>query len=177
MKKHLIKIIVFVFFITIGFLGYAVASKVTKKNTLKESIQKIPDFKLQTIAGDSFSNKNIKRGRATIFIYFNSECEYCQLEAEGISKIIDQFSNTQLLFISSEPSDKIKTFAINYKLSNYDNIHFLHDPEATFASKFEINSLPFSLIYNNQQKLIAKHKGIVKAQTLLEEITISELLK
>ena len=51
-----------------------------------------------TLKEELFSNKNLKPNQSTIFIYFNSECDFCQHEAQTISNHIDKFNAVQFVF-------------------------------------------------------------------------------
>ena len=130
----------------------------------------IPKFSYKTIEGKRFSNQDLKNNTTTVFIYFNSECEHCQSEAKQISDNIKKFVNVQLVFISFEEPKKIMGFAIKYKLIEYDNITFLCDKQVSFATTFDVNSLPTVIIYDKNKKLLEKIKGEVKIENIFKKI-------
>ncbi|MNE87226.1 AhpC/TSA family protein [compost metagenome] len=105
-----------------------------------------------------------------MFVYFNSECEFCNHEAEMIKENIVAFKDIQIVFISFEKPDGIKSFAQKHKLLNYDDIHFIHDIKADFAATFDVKSLPSIVLYDKNQKLIERFKGQVKAETILKKL-------
>lgn len=155
---------------SLAFMGYKVISKIKHKNEVAEHIKTIPAFSYPTIKGKLFSNKNLKENIPTVFLYFNSECEHCQSEAEQIRDNIRKFTNVQLVFISFEEQKKIMAFATKYKLLGYDNITFLCDKQVSFASTFDVNSLPTIVIYDKNKQLVAKIKGEVKIENILKKI-------
>lgn len=118
--------------------------------------------------GKKFSEKHLAENKAVIFIYFNSTCHYCQNEAEEIKKHQQALKNVQLVFVSEESPDAIRKFAEQYKLTGYDNIHFLVDEHGDFAKTFDASSIPYLLIYNKKQELVKKIKGQTKVAVLLK---------
>jgi peroxiredoxin len=168
MKKLLKILILFTVVLLLSYLGYGVLSKINHKTNVEVTLQQIPEFSFKTIENTTFSKANLKLKKATIFIYFNSECDFCQHEAQSISESISKFQDVQLLFVSTEPKDTIKTFAETYNLLQQSNIIFLHDSTDTFSNRFDATSIPYVLIYDAQQQLIKKHKGQLKAEAILE---------
>ena len=171
MKQFLKIIIPILVFGTLAFMGYKVISKINHKNEVAEHIKTIPAFSYKTIEGKPFSNKDLKENTPTIFLYFNSECEHCQSEAEQIRDNVKKFANTQLVFISFEEPEKITAFATKYKLLGHDKINFLSDSKVGFATTFDVNSLPTVVIYDKKKKLVAKIKGEIKVENILKKIS------
>ncbi|WP_396143758.1 peroxiredoxin family protein [Flavobacterium sp.] len=169
--KKLLKILIPILFIgALGYFGYQIYSKIQHKKEVAEHIKTIPKFEYQNINGDNFTNENLKEDIATLFIYYNSECDFCNEEAKMIKHNIDMFADFQLCFISFEKTEQIKEFANKYQLNTYDNVHFLCDSKVTFAATFDVKSMPCLVLYNKDQKLIEKIKGQVKAETILKKL-------
>ncbi|QNK78311.1 redoxin domain-containing protein [Winogradskyella sp. PAMC22761] len=152
------------------YLGYNVISKVKEKNKIAKQLEKIPEFEFLTLTQQPFTKVNLKPNTNTIFIYFNSECDFCQHEAQSISDNLDSFKNVQFMFVSTEPIAIIKQFSEQYNLNNQQNITFLYDNLGTFSSRFDANSIPYLLIYDKNQKLIKKHKGQLNAKGVLRTL-------
>jgi peroxiredoxin len=170
MKKQL-KIIIPILFISLfGYFGFQIYSKIQHKKEVAENIKVIPKFEYQNIKGGAFTNKNLKKDTPTLFIYFNTECEFCNEEAQMIKENIEKFKDFQLVFISFEKSDLIKAFATKYKLNNYVNITFLSDTKVSFSTTFDVKSLPCLVLYDKNQRLIEKIKGQTKAETLIKKL-------
>ena len=173
MNRHLKIIIPVVFIGILCYFGYQIYTKIHHKKQVAESIKTMPPFEYQDINDNLFTNANLKEHTPTLFIYFNTECAFCNEEAQMIKDNISKFTNFQLVFISFEQSSKIKEFAINHQLLNYDNITFLFDSKATFASTFDIKSLPCLVIYDKNKRLIEKIKGQTKVETLIKKLGIT----
>lgn len=171
MKKYA-KIILLVFFIgMISFLGYQIIFKINYKKDVAQNIKAIPKFSFQNIKGDNtFTNENLKKETPTIFIYFNTECEYCNTEAQTIKENITKFKDIELIFVSFEKPLLIKKFAKQHQLNNSDNVCFLYDSKITFAPTFDVNSIPCIILYDKNHQLIEKIKGQTKPEVLIKKL-------
>ena len=170
MKKILKIIIPILFICVLGYFGVQIYTKIQHKKEVAENIKTIPKFEYKNIKGGVFSNANLKKDTPTLFVYFNSECEFCNEEAQMIQANIMQLSAFQLVFISFEKPALIKAFAAKHQLNSYDNVTFLSDSKVSFATTFDVKSLPCLVLYDKNQKLIEKIKGQTKVETLLKKI-------
>lgn len=151
-------------------MGYKIYTKIEYKSSVAKQMKTLPEFSFETMDDKEFSNNDIQKNKAIVFIYFNSECMYCQLEIESIQSNIEEFKEAQLLFVSEESKEAIQAFAQEYQLNTYDYVTFLSDKEEDFSTHFGATSVPYILIYSPDQKLIKKNKGILKVDHILEAI-------
>ncbi len=167
MKKFLKVIIPILFISILAYFGYQTFAKINHKKQVAEHIKTIPSFMYETLEGKPFTQENIATNTPVLFVYFNSECDFCQHEAQLIKDNIEKLNNFQILFISFEPKENIQKFAEQYQLLSYANLTFIHDRKATFTTTFDVNSLPCLVLYNAQHQLIEKIKGQVKIEKIL----------
>ena len=171
--KSILKIIIpFLFTGLVAFMGYKVIAKINHKREVAEHIKTIPPFSYSTIKGKIFTDKDLREDTPTLFLYYNSQCEHCQNEAEQIRDNIKKFTTAQLVFISFEEPKKITAFAKKYKLIGYDNVTFLFDKQSSFATTFDVKALPTVVIYDKKKKLVEKTKGQIKVEKILAKLTI-----
>lgn len=170
MKKYLKIILPILFIGVIGFLIFQIASKINHKKEVAEKIKTIPNFNFQNINGRRFTNESLIKNTSTLFVYFNSECEFCNEEAEMIKENVEKFKNFQLIFISIEKPELIKSFATKHKLNECDKINFLSDTQVSFAPTFDVKSLPCLVLYDKDQQLIEKIKGQIKPEVLIKKL-------
>ncbi len=173
MKKTIKRVLVLLIILVLGFFIFIIISKTKQKREIANTIQTIPNFSFIKLNNDAFSNENLNKNIPTLFINFNSECDYCQIEAQSIKDNISELKDIQILFISSEPIEKIRSFGNAYKLREHKNIILLFDKNDIFSTLFDTNTIPTSLIYNKNQHLIKKHKGQLKASNIIKEINNS----
>ncbi|GFD83795.1 hypothetical protein KUL118_66570 [Tenacibaculum sp. KUL118] len=167
MKKKLKLVIGIVLVTIVIFLGYKITTKLNHKKEVAERIKTIPNFSFTTLNGENFTQNNLQN-KPTVFVYFNSECDYCQSEATKIQESLQDFKNVQLVFVSYEKKEQIIQFAKSYKLDNQKNVTFLEDTEAKFATIFDVNSIPYIVVYNKNQELLQKFKGATKIDNILK---------
>jgi peroxiredoxin len=170
MKKILKIVIPLLVLSLLAFMGYKVVSKINYKKQVAKNIKKMPAFSYLTLDNKIFRNENLEKGKPTLFIYFNSECDFCNHEAEMVQQNIEQLKDIQVVFISYEPVEKIKQFATKFNLLHHANISFLSDSKITFATTFDVKSMPCLVLYNKENNLIEKIKGQVKIETVLEKL-------
>jgi peroxiredoxin len=173
MKKYLKIIIPLAAIALFSFMSYQVVSKINHKNEVAQNIKTVPVFSYENMKGGFFTKEDLKKETPILFIYFNSECEYCNEETQMIKENMEELKDFQLVFISFEKSDLIKAFATKYQLTTYDNVHFLSDTKASFATTFDVQSLPCLVLYDKNQHLIEKIKGQTKVETLVKKLRIT----
>lgn len=168
MRKKLFLFLVLIFVLgLLGYLSYNIATKTKEKKEIEQQLQILQKFEFTSLEDTSFTSSDINTNLNTILVFYNSGCDFCHHEAEGISEYKNQFTDTQILFISEEPLDSIRKFAQNYQLNKPPQIQFFHDTHHFFTNQLAVSSVPFLLIYDKDQQLIKKHQGSLNAPTLL----------
>ncbi|WP_353167664.1 redoxin domain-containing protein [Flavobacterium sp.] len=169
--KHYLKIILPIVFVgLLGYFGFQIVTQINHKKQVAENIKTMPAFSYENVKGGFFSNENIIANKATLFVYYNSECEFCNEEAKMIQENRAKFSNVQLVFISNENPKEIIAFATKHKLNIDDTISFLSDRKMSFRTTFDVKSLPCMVLYNKDKQLIEKIRGQIKVETLLKKL-------
>lgn len=167
MKKTLKILIPIIVISLLAFMSYKVVSKINHKKQVAENIKQMPVFSYITLENKVFTQENLVQNKPTLFIYFNSECDFCNHEAEMVQQNIEQLKAIQVVFISYEPVEKIKQFATKFNLLHHANISFLSDSKINFATTFDVKSMPCLVLYDKDNNLIEKIKGQVKIETVL----------
>ena len=171
MKKYLKILLPLLFLGVLGYFGNQIVTKINHKKEIANNIKIMPSFTYQDVKGNTFTNKNLNPNMATVFFYYNSDCDFCNHEAQMVQKNMAKFKNYQLVFVSFEKPAKVKTFAQQYKLDICDNVTFAVDTQLTFASTFDVKSLPSIVIYDENNALVKQLKGQVKPEKIIELLT------
>lgn len=140
--------------------------KSTKESSVKAA-KNIPYFTFTTLDKKRFTKENLDSERTKFIYYFNSECEHCEKQGSWLAKEIEVLDNLEVIFISFEEMDAIKSYRDKYNFKR-DNITFLQDSRLTFSDKFGVEKFPSILIYNKNGKLVKKFEGETKVKELLE---------
>lgn len=169
MKRTVVKKVIIVVVVLFLFvMGVQVLKKLQHKEQVQQALAILPEFSFCTLEGGSFTNAQLPQNNKIVFIYFNTECEYCFYETKDISEQLERFKATTLLLVSNEKKEAIKAFAIKQNLQDKSQVIFLQDSTYTFAKQFEANSIPYILAYDAQGKLLLRHKGQLRAEKLLQ---------
>jgi len=170
MKKFIKLFLPIIILISVSYLGYRMVQISQNKKMHEERIIHIPVFELKTMKEKSFTNSDLKQDVPTVFLYFNSDCEFCQAEAEEIESNIKKFEGVQIIFVSNEPISQIKSFQQKYKLDGYDNVLFLCDYDYKLIELLSLKTIPSSFIYSKEGVLLSKNNGAIKVDYLLKSI-------
>ena len=169
MKRTVVKkVIIVVVVLFLAVMGVQVLKKLQHKEQVQQALAILPEFSFCTLEGASFTNAQLPQNNKIVFIYFNTECEYCFYETKDISEQLERFKATTLLLVSNEKKEAIKAFAIKQNLQDKSQVIFLQDSTYTFAKQFEANSIPYILAYDAQGKLLLRHKGQLRVKKLLQ---------
>lgn len=166
-KKIVLAVFVSILTLFVIFFGYKIYEKINSKEALKEKVKSIPFFELQTLEGVAFKNEDLEQNKNSLFVFFDSNCEICQIEGKAFSKTAHQFHSTHIYFISNESIEQILKFQKEKNLKQ-TNITFLQD-DGHFSSNYDVSSVPFICFYNKKDELVKIYKGAVNPKLILED--------
>ncbi|WP_297337125.1 redoxin domain-containing protein [Algoriphagus sp.] len=126
----------------------------------------VPSLIINNLDGKIANLKNFTTDIPSVLIYFNSSCPICQSEAELIKRNFRADSLTRFLWVSSESSEDIKNFAVQYKLDNLDTHRFYSDTLFRLASAFKLTGVPATFVYDAEGNLVNYSLGAVSMSDL-----------
>ena len=104
----------------------------------------------------------------TLLIYFNTECEHCQYEADEIKRSIKYFKEKKIVFISSENIKSIDEFSLTRGFNIYPFIYFVKIAPEDVYNTFGSIHAPHIFIYGKDRKLIKEFEGETKIEAILQ---------
>ncbi|MCY3999020.1 MAG: TlpA disulfide reductase family protein [Flavobacteriaceae bacterium] len=167
-KRRRLFVMVMSFLILLGIV--MIYNTHRKKEAIKQTIRTIQKFSLKQTTGDLFTQDSFTGANWKVFIFFHSECGFCQEDAQQLSAIKDSIKNTLFLWISSESFTQIKTFAEQYQLTEDHTVLFFQDQQGRLSDSWGIRSTPQFLVYNPQGELVKNHQGAWRMNHLMEQI-------
>lgn len=136
-------------------------------NTAK--FETIPSFNIHTIPDSSnYSNKNIKRNKPFILMFFSPDCEHCQHEVKELIANKSKFKNIPILLLSPANYAEIKTFYKEFGVAKMPNITVAHDDNYTMSRLYQLKTFPTMFIYDRAGKL---------TKTFVSNVAIPDILK
>ena len=156
MKKKLLIIIGLLVIGLLSWMGYSSIQKLSQKNKSEAIIQNLSSLTIKLDLNKASTDQ------PTIFMYFNSDCHFCQWEMKEIGENIKKFQKYQLLLASFEPKAEALDFLQQYNLAQY---YVEVDPDS--LTNTIRGGVPQIFIYRNG--ILQKHfKGEVKIEAILE---------
>lgn len=161
--KHKTKLIGFFLILTgiLSYLGMAIASKLEHKEEVKNTIDRLQEFKYISLNG---SSKGLEKSNIpTVIFFFSPECEHCRAEAKLVSQHTADFEKAKVYFFSSEDLESIKRFAEDYHLEPFEvgQVDYMQ-----VAYPMGVNTFPMCFIYSAEGKLLKQYKGEVKIEAI-----------
>ncbi|MGZ0016479.1 peroxiredoxin family protein [Yeosuana sp. AK3] len=160
MKKKII--LITSFFILISIVA-ALIYKISKTESYKISIAKLPNIALSKYA----VNGNFSMlGDVNCFLIFNTECSLCLDEIEDIVDNIDDFKYVKFYLISNETKDTLLEYAEDSEFLGLENFTILRDYDGAFYQFFNYKTTPSVYVYSRKGKLISYKNGYVPVEYL-----------
>ena len=126
----------------------------------------IPPFKIMQPDSTWFTNAELPKNKPVVIIYFSPECGHCQLAAQEISNSIDKLKDAFFVWVSYYSVPEIKTFTINYKLTQYGNFRFGRDPKYFLPTYYRVRFTPFMAVYDNNGQFVQAFDQGASPETL-----------
>jgi peroxiredoxin len=154
----------------LAFLFHGISTKSNRKKAIAQELSTIPEFEFYQLCGNPYTQDSLSGELTTVFIWFHSNCDFCVHKARNIAEHLHDFTDTQLLFISSEAVEVIETFAKNMGLLDQPDVLFLQDRKHIFPMRFDVNSAPHTLVYDKNRELLRRFAGQVLAATIINTV-------
>lgn len=172
MKKIILYVMILGLLASAAWLIFSVQQKKDAAAEAEVRAESIPSISLTTFSGDTFSLPQLSLDIATVFIYFNSTCEICQMELKSIGERISEFEDAQILLVSSQEKAELEEFYNSHALKNSQNVFWLMDEQMEVAGHYGVRSVPSIFCYGAEGKLHGKFQGPVKVDLILERLGI-----
>ena len=128
------------------------------------------DFPAMTVTTLDGTQLNIKELKGkVVLILFQTDCDHCQREATAIQQNISAFQSYSLYFITTTSREDIQAFANQYKLNDYQNVHFGSTSNRSILDSFGPIDAPSLYIYSDQ-KLVKAFNGETNIIAILKYI-------
>jgi thiol-disulfide isomerase/thioredoxin len=118
---------------------------------------RIPAFSIPTIPDSNyFAHTDLKPGLPFIVMIFSPECSHCKEIARSLAGRMELLEGFQILMVSSMPMDRIRFFAQETGISNYQNVILGKDQDYSVGKFYRIRTLPSLYLYNEKGQFVRK---------------------
>jgi peroxiredoxin len=147
---------------------------ITQSYIAQSHPERLVDFELYELNGETFSKENIKENSFNYFIYYNPTCGHCVDTFKVLNLKSDQIkkADVQIYTISANTEQLTRSFFEQHapKLQNLVNVEILRDEDYKFADAFNVGPFPTAFLYNKNNKLIKVYEGTSEVVLFLNEI-------
>ncbi len=122
--------------------------------TCKANSQPIPPFKMMLSNNKIFTAAQLPKGKPTVLIYFDPECEHCQKLMGELFKKINEFKKVQIVMITYKPISEVIPFEKLHNTKKYNNIIVGTEGLAFYVRNYYgIMTMPFTAVYDKKGNL------------------------
>ncbi|AUD04906.1 peroxiredoxin family protein [Spirosoma pollinicola] len=142
----------------LSYLAWGFTTKLHHKQEANERVQTLPNFKAEGINNVPISQADFQN-KPAVLLYFNSDCDHCQREADELRQQANKLDSAQVLMLSSEPVAVLQAFARAHKLNTVSTLQVAHIDRKTAYETFGFAAVPDLLIYHADGSLAKRFRG------------------
>jgi thiol-disulfide isomerase/thioredoxin len=148
--------------------------------TLNIKAQDVPKVDVKNANGENVNFYNvIKKGRITVVSFWATWCVPCKKEINNVFELMPEWKkNLDFDFVAVSIDDtrniaKVKSYVNGQKW----DFPVLIDPNQDLKQKLNFPSVPFTIIFDQNGKIVYTHQGYVEGDELILKDKLEELLK
>jgi len=165
-KKYLLALLLMGLFVILTCL---IVLKASYKKPPPAFPDELPSFVLTTPDGDTYNTDSLHKCRIMV-VFFSPDCLFCEHEGKELVRHRADFSEIVILFITNASADNASVFAHHTGIHAIPNCKVLVDTTYKIPRLLGLRTIPTTLLYNNDKKLIKAFEGEVNALKLLKTI-------
>jgi cytochrome c biogenesis protein CcmG, thiol:disulfide interchange protein DsbE len=135
------------------------------------------NFKIKTIDNSRVELKELYSKGAVLVNFWALWCEPCRVEMKYLNAIYEKYKDKGFTILGiNQDSPKSVSKVRSYISSQKINYPVALDPNAQYLQKLNGQSVPYSLLYDSNGKLVYKHSGFLPGDEAEIEKHIEETL-
>jgi len=138
--------------------------------------RQLPAFTFFQLDSKPFTEKNLQKGRTSVFVLFDSGCDHCQKEIPTIGKNYSRLVNCTFYFVSFNEPSQISGFMKTYGKDFQDkkNVVVLRDSNRQFLPTFFPEKFPAVFMYNKKGNLVYYKSGNQDVNSMVRAASASQ---
>ena len=126
------------------------------------SKKNIPPFVITQANGSQFKATDLIKGKAVLMVYFDPDCDHCELFIKELMNQINAFNNIQIILITYVPVESVKKFIAKLGLAKYPGIKVGTEGSA-FIVRYHYNvvQFPYLALHDKTGQLFATYESEV----------------
>ena len=147
---------------------FVVAQSTPGQNTNVGIGKLMTDFHFKDIKGEDFSPRNLPLGEPVIVLYFDPDCDHCQMQSKWITEQKELFKGISLVFVSWAEMDDLKAFPGKHLPGITGNVFITKDDQYKIDEYFGYSEVLSIYVYNSKWVRTASFKGETKPEILVK---------
>lgn len=103
-------------------------------------------------------------------MFFNPDCDHCQTETKELLAYKEELKDIQIVMVSALPYGMIRTFYIEYGITQMPNIKMGQDVNFVLGTKYRPTRYPCIYLYDAAGNLTKVFAGNIGVPTMLEAL-------
>jgi glutaredoxin len=138
---------------TIHWLCFAFFAALSIGAQAQKTERAIAPFKIEITNGQTFSADQLKKNKPTALIYFDPDCDHCEMLTKELLKQHVALKSKQIVMVTYRPPAIVKDFEKKFAVATHKNIIMGTEQEAFIVRKYySIYTFPFVALYSSNGK-------------------------
>jgi hypothetical protein len=122
----------------------------------------LPAFDILLADGSHFTVADLKKNLPVMFVYFDPDCDHCELFINELLKQINAFKDVQIIMVTYVPAQALKGFVNKLGLSKYNDIKVGTEGNH-FVVRYHYNvvQFPYLALHDKAGNLFATYESEV----------------
>jgi hypothetical protein len=153
------------------FFGRLVCFSVVVLLVGEVASQPIPQFKMYLSDKTIFSAAELPKAKPVILIYFDPDCDHCQILMKEVFKRINQFKSAEIVMVTFKSITELAAFEIKYNTHNYTNIKVGTEGNLFYLRNYyQLIKMPFTALYDKNKNLSYYYRQDTSVDDLLRRL-------
>ncbi len=162
------RILAFVLLVTAIAVVSLFVRQLNEHERRMERMENLHSFEFVDLYGNRFSTAEWDRKYAeSIIVCFSTDCEFCCMECDEIVRNHRKLSGYNILFVTDSKAEDVLGFLSEHPIDAIPNAEIAVDKDSEFFRAAAVSSPPTTFIYDEDLKIMAKHKGTVSVEQIL----------
>jgi len=133
--------------------------------------QPIPQFKMYLSDKTIFSAAELPKGKPVILIYFDPDCDHCQILMKEVFKKINQFKIAEIVMVTFKSIIELTAFERKYNTHSYTNIIAGTEGSLFYLRNYyQLVKMPFIALYDKNKNLSYSYRQETPVDDLIKRL-------
>ena len=133
--------------------------------------QTIPPFKIMLSDNRVFSADELPKGKPLILVYFDPDCDHCQMLMKNLFSKIDEFKKAEIVMVTFKSIPELAAFEKEHDISKYPNIKTGTEGTSFYLRYYYgLEKMPFTALYDKHGKLNYSYKEQTSVDDLIRRL-------